>query len=345
MTDELWPALPYDAWKDTYETLHMWTQVVGKVALAQEPPLNHSWAVALQVTPRGLTTRTLPHGNRSFTMQFDFIEHQLAIRASDGETRTLALRPQTVADFYREVMATLDAMGLAVKIWPMPMEIQPPTQIIRFDQDTVHASYDPVYANRFWRILTKVEPVLNEARCRFVGKCSPVHFFWGDERCVPPADAESNFGLGRRYLLDPLVIQPDKIHRVRGEIAPERAAEEAQAEICRIAAMNGAGQPVLDLIFLGMGEDGHVASLFPDAPDEVVRSQSVYLPVIASKPPPRRITINFAAIAAARQAWVLASGAGKEDALRRSLLSNGETPLSRVVQMREKTIIFTDVTI
>jgi len=186
--------------------------------------------------------------------------------------------------------------------------------------------------------------VADRARARAVS-LTDVHFFWGDERCVPPADAESNFGLGRRYLLDPLVIQPDKIHRVRGEIAPERAAEEAQAEICRIAAMDGAGQPVLDLIFLGMGEEGHVASLFPDAPDEVVRSQSVYLPVIASKPPPRRITINFAAIAAARQAWVLASGAGKEDALRRSLLSNGETPLSRVVQMREKTIIFTDVTI
>ena len=140
VTDELWPALPYDAWKDTYDTLHMWTQVVGKVVLALEPPLNHSWAVALQVTSRGFLTRTLtlPRGHRSFTILFDFIEHQLVIRASDGETRTLALRPQTVADFYREVMTTLDAMGLAVKIWPMPVEIMPPTQVIRFDQDTVH---------------------------------------------------------------------------------------------------------------------------------------------------------------------------------------------------------------
>src|SRR6202162_442869 len=122
----LWPALPYEAWKDTYATLHMWTQIVGKVALKQAPPLNHSWAIALQVTPRGLATRTLPYDARSFTIEFDFIEHQLVIRVSEGETRVLALRPQTVADFYREVMATLDGMGLPVKIWPMPVEIQPP---------------------------------------------------------------------------------------------------------------------------------------------------------------------------------------------------------------------------
>ena len=141
VTDELWPALPYDAWQDTYATLHMWTQVVGKVALAQAPPLNHSWSIALQVTARGLSTRALPHRHRTFTIQFDFIDHQLVILASDGETRTLALRPQTVADFYREVMAALDGMGLPVKIWPMPVEIPSP---IRFDQDTVHRSYDPV---------------------------------------------------------------------------------------------------------------------------------------------------------------------------------------------------------
>jgi hypothetical protein len=178
-TDDLWPALPYEAWKDTYATLHMWTQVVGKVALAQAPPLNHSWAIALQVTPRGLSTRTLAHGHRSFTIQFDFIEHQLVIDVSDGETRILALRPQTVADFYREVMATLDGMGLPVKIWPMPVETQPPIVPIRFDQDTVHRSYDPVYANRCWRILAQAARVLTMSQCEFVGKCSPVHFFWG----------------------------------------------------------------------------------------------------------------------------------------------------------------------
>jgi hypothetical protein len=178
-TDDLWPALPYEAWKDTYATLHMWTQVVGKVALALAPPLNHSWFIALQVTPHGLSTRTLAHGHRLFTIEFDFIEHQLVIGVSDGETRTLALRPQTVADFYREVMATLDGMGLPVKIWPMPVEIQPPMTTIRFDQDTVHRAYDPVYANRCWRILSQAARVFTTSQCEFVGKCSPVHFFWG----------------------------------------------------------------------------------------------------------------------------------------------------------------------
>ncbi|HET6180640.1 MAG TPA: DUF5996 family protein [Candidatus Sulfotelmatobacter sp.] len=177
MTQELWPDLPYDAWKNTYATLHMWMQVVGKVALAQAPPLNHSWAIAMQVTPRGLTTRTLPHGDRTFTIQFDFIDHQLVIRASDGKTRTLALRPQTVADFYRQVMTTLDAMKLPVKIWPVPVEL--PTPPIRFDLDTEHHSYDPEYANRCWRILSQAARVLTLSQCSFVGKCSPVHFFWG----------------------------------------------------------------------------------------------------------------------------------------------------------------------
>src|SRR5688572_19170740 len=119
MTEQPWPPLPYDEWKDTYATLHMWTQVVGKIALAQAPPLNHSWAIALRVTPRGLSTRTLPHGARAFAIEFDFLDHRLLIHAADGDTRTLRLEPRTVADFYREVMATLDGMGLPVKIWPV----------------------------------------------------------------------------------------------------------------------------------------------------------------------------------------------------------------------------------
>ena len=176
VADEDWPALPYDAWKDTYATLHMWTQVVGKVALAVAPPLNHSWSIAMQVTPRGLSTRTLPYGRRTFAIQFDFIDHQLVIRVSDGDTRTLPLRPQTVADFYREVMATLAGMGMAVTIWPMPVEIPSP---IRFDQDTVHRSYDPAHAHRCWRILAQVARVFTASQCEFVGKSSPVHFFWG----------------------------------------------------------------------------------------------------------------------------------------------------------------------
>jgi hypothetical protein len=176
MSEEIWPALPYAGWKDTYATLHMWTQVVGKIALAQAPPVNHSWAITLHVTARGLATCTLPHGRRSFTIEFDFIAHRLLIRASDGAERTLVLAPQSVADFYRDLMGTLRDMALPVKIWPMPVEIPSP---IRFDEDTIHDSYDPIQATRFWRILVQIERVLKTARCQFVGKCSPVHFFWG----------------------------------------------------------------------------------------------------------------------------------------------------------------------
>jgi len=177
MTDlESWPALPYDAWKDTYATLHMWTQIVGKVALALAPPINHSWGVAMQVTPRGLSTRPLPHDRRLFTIEFDFVDHRLVIRTSEGEERALKLEARTVADFYREVMALLNEMQLGVKIWPVAVEIPTP---IRLDADTEHRSYDPVFAARVWRILTCVERVFTGARCSFVGKCSPVNFFWG----------------------------------------------------------------------------------------------------------------------------------------------------------------------
>ncbi|HEX7613736.1 MAG TPA: DUF5996 family protein [Thermoanaerobaculia bacterium] len=176
MTEERWPALPSGAFKDTYATLHMWTQIVGKVALALAPPLNHSWGIALHVTPRGLSTCPLLHGGRSFTMEFDFIDHRLVIPTSDGEERSLPLEPRTVADFYAAVMALLREMGLGVRIWPVPVEIPSP---IRFDEDAVHRTYDPVQAKRFWSILRQVEEVFTRGRCSFVGKCSPAHFFWG----------------------------------------------------------------------------------------------------------------------------------------------------------------------
>ena len=171
-----WPALPYEAWKDTYATLHMWAQVVGKVALTHAVPVNHSWGVALHPTPRGLSTSSLPHGGRSFSMEFDFIDHGLVIRASDGSRRVLPLQPQSVAAFYRSVMTTLHEMGLPVKIWPVPVEVPSP---IRFDQDTIHHAYDRNFAERFWRILLQVARVLTGTRARFIGKSSPVHFFWG----------------------------------------------------------------------------------------------------------------------------------------------------------------------
>ena len=175
VSDPRWPELPAE-WADTYATLHMWTQIVGKVALAQSPPINHSWGVALQVTARGLATRPLPHRSRTFSFEFDFLDHQLVIAASDGAKRVLPLAPQSVADFYRDVMAALAAMELPVRIWPMPVEIPNP---IRFDKDTLHASYEPRYATVFWRILVQCERVFSSARCQFVGKASPVHFFWG----------------------------------------------------------------------------------------------------------------------------------------------------------------------
>jgi Family of unknown function (DUF5996) len=173
---ELWPALPYDAWQDTYATLHMWSQIVGKIALAQAPPMNHSWGVSLHVTARGLATRNLPYGERSFSMEFDFIGHQLLIRTTDGDTRGLPLRSRSVAQFYREVMDALGNLHLAVTISSLPVEIPSP---IRFEEDTVHHTYDPEFAHRFWRILVQVERVFTACRCQFIGKCSPVQFFWG----------------------------------------------------------------------------------------------------------------------------------------------------------------------
>jgi uncharacterized protein DUF5996 len=176
MTEDLWPALPYNEWKDTYATLHMWSQIVGKVAVAQAPPINHSWGVSLRLTARGLATQNLPHHDRTFTIEFDFIDHQLVIRTSDGQRRTLALESRSVASFYQDLMATLQAIGLPEKIWTMPVEIPTP---IRFERDVVHHTYDPESANRLWRILLQVERVFADSRSRFVGKCSPIQFFWG----------------------------------------------------------------------------------------------------------------------------------------------------------------------
>jgi hypothetical protein len=171
-----WPALPLDAWRDTYATLHMWTQIVGKIALALTPRMNHFWNVALQITPRGLSTPLLVQGGRAFTMTFDFIDHQLLIQCSDGGTERISLEPRSVAEFYQIVMERLKQMGLETRIWPMPVEIPDP---IRFDKDTVHHSYDPQYANAFWRILVALKPIFETFRCEFLGKSSPVHFFWG----------------------------------------------------------------------------------------------------------------------------------------------------------------------
>jgi len=177
-----WPELPLDAWQDTYATLHMWTQIVGKVRLALSPLINHWWEVPLYVNGRGLTTSAIPYGDGIFEVQFDFIDHKLEIETSWSRSKALSLHAQTVADFYSAFMTALKSVGIEVKIWPMPVEI---ADRIRFEKDTKHASYDPEYAHRFWRILIACNNVLQEFRAGFLGKGSPVHFFWGSfDLCV-----------------------------------------------------------------------------------------------------------------------------------------------------------------
>jgi hypothetical protein len=176
LNDPAWPELAYGAWRDTCSTLQLWTQVVGKIRLAQTPWLNHSWHVPLYLTARGLTTSPIPYQSRSFEIQFDLIEHVLNIDVSDGAKRRLALQPQTVADFYGAVMAALGELGIKVAINELPCEI---AGAIAFSRDRAHAAYDASYAQRFWRVLLQADRVLKQFRTGFIGKSSPVHFFWG----------------------------------------------------------------------------------------------------------------------------------------------------------------------
>jgi hypothetical protein len=172
-----WPALPVAEWEATRNTLHLWTQVVGKVRLARTPLVNHWWNVTLYVTARGLTTSLMPDGpGRGFQIDFDFQAHQLEIATTDGRRRVATLEPRSVADFYAEVVGRLDELGLATPIWQMPVEIE---DAIPFPDDHDHASYDPDAVNRFWRSLVESDRVLRDFRSRFLGKASPVHFFWG----------------------------------------------------------------------------------------------------------------------------------------------------------------------
>jgi hypothetical protein len=171
-----WPGLPLDAWNETFATLHMWTQVVGKIRLVQSPWTNHSWHVTLYVTARGLSTSPIPYGGRSFEIEFDFISHALTIQASDGRTASVPLEPQSVATFYSRVMKEMAGLDLPVHIRTKPNEVP---EAIPFDRDEAHRSYDREYAFRFWRVLVQTDRILKTFRARFTGKCSPVHFFWG----------------------------------------------------------------------------------------------------------------------------------------------------------------------
>lgn len=173
---ETWPSLPFAEWRDTCATLHMWTQIIGKIRLAQAPLINHWWQVPLYVTSRGLTTSPIPLGERVFEIGFDFIDHRLTIETGDGKADGFALRPIAVADFYAEATQRLRALGIDSHIWTTPVEIPDP---IPFEQDRTNAAYDPDYANRFWRSLVQVDRVFTAFRARFLGKASPVHFFWG----------------------------------------------------------------------------------------------------------------------------------------------------------------------
>jgi len=175
MNDQ-WPSLPLSAWEDTFATLHRWTQIVGKIRLSRTSWINHSWHVPLYVSARGLTTSPIPHGTRTFQITFDFVSHRLVIQVSDGSEEAFSLRPQSVAEFYRAVLGKLDQLGLVVTIHGRPNEVEDATS---FAEDRLHASYDAEYATRFWRVLVQVERVFQDFRGRFLGKCSPVHFFWG----------------------------------------------------------------------------------------------------------------------------------------------------------------------
>ncbi len=176
MPSPLWPPLPYADWKDTQATLHLWTHMAGKIRLAQAPWVNHSWHVALYATTRGLTTSPIPYGSLTFEIEFDFLSHQLRIATVEGKVETMQPAPRSVADFYHELFARMKMLGLDVGIRTTPNEIP---EAIAFDQDQTHAAYDAEQASRFWQVLAQADRVFKRFRARYLGKCSPVHFFWG----------------------------------------------------------------------------------------------------------------------------------------------------------------------
>ena len=176
LSSPAWPAFNSTAWPDTYATLHMWTQIVGKIRLKLAPPVNHWWGVAFQLCARGLTTMPMPYNGASFEMIFDFCSHELRIYANDNRVKSIKLEPKSVADFYAETMGALAELGIAVKIWPMPVEIPSP---IRFTEDRIHKAYDAAAAGIWWRAMAHSADVMNEFRAGFIGKSSPVHFWWG----------------------------------------------------------------------------------------------------------------------------------------------------------------------
>ncbi len=176
MTTNRWPELPLAEWKDTYDTLHLWTQIIGKIRLELSPFINHWWNTTYYVTARGITTSPIPYNGKHFQIDFDFIAHLLKIETTDGSIKNLSLRPCSVSEFYHEIMSAMESLGMPVTIWTTPVEVQDRTP---FERDHKHTSYDPEYTQRFWQILAHTSQVFTEFRSRFIGKASPVHFFWG----------------------------------------------------------------------------------------------------------------------------------------------------------------------
>ncbi len=174
--DKLWPSLPLEEWQETCDTLHMWSQIIGKIRLGLAPMVNHWWQVAFYITSRGFTTSPMPYNSRIFQIDFDFIDHSLEIYTDKGDRQSIKLEPKSVAQFYKEIMDALRSLGVSVSIWTTPVEVEDRTP---FEQDTKHASYNPEYTQRFWRVLVQVDRVMKEFRSRFIGKVSPVHLFWG----------------------------------------------------------------------------------------------------------------------------------------------------------------------
>jgi hypothetical protein len=248
----VWPKLPLNEWQDTLATLHRWLQIVGKTRLSLAPPMNHWWHVTLYLTSRGLTTSPMPYANRTVEVELDFIDHNLLVRTGDGATRAMPLMPRAVADFYREYTTLLDSLGFQVRIRPIPSEM-PDT--LPFPDDQEHRSYVPDYAARCWRILSQSNRVLQQFRGRFLGKCSPVHFFWGgfDLACT-------RFS-GRRAPLHPGGV-PN---------LPDWAAREAYSHECISAGWWPGGGPV--------NEPGFYSYAYPEPqgfPQASVRPSEAY---------------------------------------------------------------------
>ncbi|HEU5303598.1 MAG TPA: DUF5996 family protein [Gemmatimonadales bacterium] len=225
-----WPSLPLAEWKGTLDTLHRWLQMVGKTRLALAPPINHSWHVTLYLTARGLTTSPMPYGDQSLEVDLDFLDHKLQVCTSDGARRELKLLPRTVAAFYEEYMGLLESLGTPVRIWPVPSELE---DVLPFPEDERHRSYDPDAASRSWRVLSRADIVLQEFRGRFLGKCSPVHFFWGafDLACT-------RFS-GRRG-----PVHPGGVPHL-----PDRVVREAYSHECISAGWWPGGGPVPEPAF------------------------------------------------------------------------------------------------